>query len=95
MRPDYWKRLAGAAQPARADLPAEMPFGFDTRVLSEWRSAPEAKDPLPWAGLLRGALVCASVIMLLSVAMNYHTLKEREPGSVAIADSALRLSMLP
>jgi hypothetical protein len=50
---------------------------------------------LPWALLLRGALLCASLIMLLSVAMNYQTLREREPGSVAIADSVLRMSMLP
>jgi hypothetical protein len=94
MKPDYWMRLAGAARQAPA-APPDMPFGFDTRVLADWRSRREPDGTLPWALLLRGALVCASLIMLVSVAMNYQTLREREPGSVAIADSVLRMSMLP
>ena len=72
-----------------------MPFGFDTRVVADSRRRRETEETLPWALLLRGALVCAGLILLLSVAANYQTLKEREPGSVAIADSAMRLSMLP
>jgi len=95
MKPDYWMRLADAARRAPAAPPPDMPFAFDTRVLAEWRCRGEAEGTLPWALLLRGALVCASLIMLLSVAMNYQTLREREPGSVAIADSVLRMSMLP
>jgi hypothetical protein len=95
MKQDYWKRLADAARRAPPEPPAEMPFGFDTRLLARWRTRRRAEEPPPWAALLRGALICAGVILLLSVAVNYQTLKEREPGSVAIADSALRLSMLP
>jgi hypothetical protein len=95
MKPDYWMRLADAARQAPLAPPPDVPFGFDTRVLVEWRSPRDGEGILPWALLLRGALVCASLIMLLSVAMNYQTLREREPGSVAIADSVLRMSMLP
>jgi len=95
MKIDFWGRLAKAGRRAPAPLPAEMPFGFDSRVVAEWRSPGDTEERLPWAPLLRGALVCASLIMLLSVAMNYHTLKEHEPGSVAIPDSVLRMSMLP
>ena len=95
MRLDPWMRLANAARQAPSEPPPDMPFGFDTRVLAQWRSRREAEETLPWALLLRGALVCASLLMLLSVAMNYQSLKEREPGSVAIADSVLRMSMLP
>ena len=75
--------------------PAEMPFGFDTRIVADWSWQREAAETLPWAPLLRGALVCASLILLASLAVNYQTLKEREPSSVAIADSVLRVSMLP
>jgi len=95
MKPDFWKRLAATARRAPAGPPAEMPFGFDTRVIAGWRARQEPEEALPWTLLLRGALVCASLILLLSVAMNYQALKEREPGSVAIADSAIRMSMLP
>ncbi len=95
MKPNPWMRLADAARQATPGPPPDVPFGFDTRVLAQWRSQREAEETLPWTLLLRGALVCASLLMLLSVAMNYQSLKEREPGSVAIADSALRMSMLP
>lgn len=95
MKPDYWKRLADAARRAPQEPPAEMPFGFDTRLVARWRARREGEESPPWAALLRGGLICAGVILLLSVVVNYQTLREREPGSVAIADSALRLSMLP
>ena len=76
MKPDFWKRLAAAARRAPPEPPAEMPFGFDTRMVAFWRGRQETEEALPWALLLRGALVCASLIMLLSVVMNYRTLKE-------------------
>jgi len=95
MKPDSWTHLTMAARRAAAEPPAEMPFGFDTRVIADSRRRRATEETLPWALLLRGALVCAGLILLLSVAANYQTLKEREPGSVAIADSAMRLSMLP
>ena len=95
MNPGFWNRLAEAARRAQTPAPAEMPFGFDTRVVAEWRSRREEEEFLPWTRLLRGALVCAGLILLLSLALNYQTFREREPGSVAIADSVLRMSMLP
>ena len=95
MNRDFWNRLAEASRRAPAPLPAEMPFGFDSRVLAERRPRREGDELLPWTRLLRGALVCAGLILLLSVAMNYQTFRERQPGSVAIADSVLRMSMLP
>src|SRR6266480_3151272 len=95
MKPDSWTHLTMAARRAAAEPPAEMPFAFDTRVIADSRRRRATEETLPWALLLRGALVCAGLILLLSVAANYQTLKEREPGSVAIADSAMRLSMLP
>ena len=95
MKPDPWERLARAARQAPLEPPPEMPFGFDARVLADRRRWREGEEAVPWARLLRGALVCASLIMLLSVAMNYSTLKERDPGPSAIADSAIRMSMYP
>ena len=95
MRQDLWKELAGTVHRAPAEPPAEMPFGFDTRVVADRRSHREAEQTLPWARLLRGALACSALVLLLSLAMNYHSLTERQPGSVAIADSVLCISMLP
>jgi len=95
MQAEFWDRLVEMARLAPGEPPAEMPFGFDTRVVADRRSHREAEQTLPWARLLRGALACSTLVLLLSLAMNYHSLTERQPGSVAIADSVLRISILP
>ena len=95
MKLDYWKHLAAMARQAPVEPLIEMPFGFDTRVVAAWRAQAEENESLPWALLLRGALVCSVLIVALTVAMNYQTLKEHEPTSLAIADSAIQLTMLP
>jgi len=94
MKPDNWNRLAAAARKAPAEPPAEMPFGFDTSAIAAWRARGDNEAP-SWTLLLRGALVCSALIMALSVAMNYRSLQEREPGADAITDSAIQMSMLP
>jgi hypothetical protein len=95
MKPDYWEHLARVARRVPLEPPPEMPFGFDTRALADRRARRESEEAVPWAWLLRGALVCASLIMLLSVAMNYRTLQERDLGPLAIADSAIRMTLYP
>ena len=95
MKPDYWKRLADTARRVPVKPAPEMPFGFDTRVIAGWQAHRDLEEAVPWARLLRGALVCASLIMLLSLAMNFQSWKEGDPGPVAIADSAIRMSLYP
>ena len=95
MKPDYWKRLAETARRAPVEPAAEMPFDFDTVVIAGRQGRREAEEAVPWARLLRGALVCASLIMLLSLVMNFHSMTEGDPGPVAIADSAIRMSLYP
>ena len=95
MKPDYWERLAATARGAAEEPAPEMPFGFDTRVIADWQAQRGGEEAVPWARLLRGALACASLIMLLSLAMNFQSLKEGDPGPVAIADSAIRMSLYP
>lgn len=43
------QRLLRAASAADIDAPAEMPFGFDTRVLATWRSLRSEKGADLWA----------------------------------------------
>ena len=95
MKPDYWKRLAVFARRAPAEPAPEMSFGFDTRVIGDWQAQRGGEEAVPWARLLQGALVCASLIMLLSLAMNFQSMMEVDPGPVAIADSAIRMSLYP
>jgi len=95
MNPDPWQQLVVTAKRAPRQPDNSMPFGFDTRVLAEWKSSLVRSEGVPWTAFLRGALVCSTVIMLLSLVVNYETARESEPTAVAIADSALRISLSP
>ena len=46
MKPDPWMRLANAARQAPSGPPPDMPFGFDTRALAQWRSQREAEETI-------------------------------------------------
>ena len=95
MKLDSWSRLVDVARQAPDKPEAQMPFGFDTRVIARWKSAIGDGEGVSWMPFLRGALVCSTVIMLFSLAVNYRTTRESESAAVAIADSALRISLSP
>ncbi|MBI4326794.1 MAG: hypothetical protein HY674_16260 [Chloroflexi bacterium] len=95
MKPDYWQRLAQAARLAPARPAPPMPFGFDTRVLANWRAQRNRGEGLPWVFLLRAGVVGAALIMLVSLALNYQALQEEEPSARALANSAIQISMVP
>ena len=61
----------GAAQARQAPPPpmGEIPFGFATRVVAEWQARPRAVSPdAVWERFSLRALVCASVLLLISLA---------------------------
>lgn len=80
--PDPWTKLARRARHELDTSPAEMPFGFDTRVLAAWRSAAEEtgldRDLLP---LLRRLVVAASAVLLFSLAVNLRSLTTPVPAA--------------
>ncbi len=88
-----WDRLLRAARQAPAEHLEAVPFGFTTRVIADWRAPLPADEPLPWQPLLQGALICSSLIMLLTLAANYRALKAEGPNELAIADSVIQLSL--
>jgi hypothetical protein len=102
MNRNYWNRLARAGRLAPPEPPPEMPYGFETRVVSAWRSRLSEGNSGVGVWLLRGALVCSAVIMLVSLVLNLGTLRHREtagidpePAGTAIANSALQITMVP
>ncbi|MFN2509454.1 MAG: hypothetical protein ABR589_11865 [Chthoniobacterales bacterium] len=94
-------RLLRAAAGAM-DADAEMPFGFDTRVLAA-REAGAADDIEAWelARLLRGIAVFSFVLALLASSAAYwevtQNTDEVEPFSnaYAIADTAIAAEFSP
>jgi hypothetical protein len=87
-------RLLRSAAEAREDVPAAMPFGFDTRVVALWRAS--AKKPNGVTPLLRRiALLAAAVIVVSTIAAVREAGQSREMGEsltneFAIADSAIQ-----
>lgn len=92
--PSQIDRLLRAAAAVPNELPPEMPFGFDTRVVALWR----ASWPGDFAGvarLLRRVMLAAVALIVLASAGVYRELAQSdEPGEpfgdeYAIADSAI------
>ena len=87
-------RLLRSAAQVREEVPAAMPFGFDTRVVALWRAA--TPKPNGVTSLLRRvALVSAAVIIISTVAAVRQARQSRQQYSeltneFAIADTAIQ-----
>jgi hypothetical protein len=87
-------RLLRSAAQAHEDVPAAMPFGFDTRIVALWRSS--MKKPNGFTPLLRHiALLSAVVIVVSTIAAAREAGQNRKLGEsfaneYAIADSAIQ-----
>jgi hypothetical protein len=87
-------RLLRSAAQASGDAPAEMPFGFDTRVVAFWRAG--GSKPNGVASLLRRvALLSAAVIAVSTLAAVREIKQSREQyndltNEFAIADTAIQ-----
>jgi hypothetical protein len=87
-------RLLRSAAQVSGEVPAEMPLGFDTRVVALWRAL--AAKPNGIASLLRRvALLSAAVIAISTLAALREINQSREQYSdftneFAIADTAIQ-----
>ena len=94
---DPWKRLGAAAshRPRAADEPAEMPFGFDTRVLARLRAS-RAWLAEVWLRLaLRALPVGATVLIVCWLATQLPTRQTPPPADVmALAELTVK-ELLP
>ena len=92
-------RLLRSAAKAYEDVPAAMPFGFDTRIVALWRSS--MKKPNGLTPLLRHiALLSAVVIVVSTIAAVREAGQSREideslTNEFAIADSAIQDEFSP
>ncbi|HEY6204616.1 MAG TPA: hypothetical protein VIW21_00445 [Chthoniobacterales bacterium] len=88
-------RLLRAAAAAREDTPAEMPFGFDTRVIAHWRAHADAAS-LGIVRLLHRVALGALAIIVVAAAGAYlesdRNGESDEPfaNEYAIADTAIQ-----
>lgn len=90
--------LATASQAPQKQPDAEPPLGLETRVIAAWRETLAPNENLGWWKLGGSFAATASLVMALSVAWNFHALRNlplhaSEPAELSMADSAVRLAL--
>lgn len=88
-------RLLRSAAESNIEAPAEMPFGFDTRVVALWRAQPHDAS-LGITRLVRRVAFAAAAVIVLSGGAAYRELNQASEknelvaNEFAIADSAIQ-----
>jgi hypothetical protein len=94
MKDEKIDRLLRSAGQAHEELPAAMPFGFDTRVVALWRAAAPKTNGvmslLRSVALLSAAVIAISTIAALREASQSRDIGESFTNEFAIADSAIQ-----
>jgi hypothetical protein len=94
MKNEQIDRLLRSAAQADEELPAEMPFGFDTRVVALWRAGtPRANGVMQLlrrVAVLSIAVIVISTIAAIREANQSREIRESFTNEFAIADSAIQ-----
>jgi hypothetical protein len=89
-------RLLRSAAQAGDEASAEMPFGFDTRVIALWSRSRESASPNGVASLLRRVALFSAAVIAISTLVAVRELKQSREQSndftneFAIADTAIQ-----
>ena len=87
-------RLLRSAAKTGDETPAEMPFGFDTRVLALWRAL--GVKPNGIASLLRRVALLSAAVIVISTLVAFRELQQSREQSndftneFTIADTAIQ-----
>jgi hypothetical protein len=79
------RRLLKAASQSPTETPEVMPFALEARILTLWRRGAVGDDSLLLASLFRRAVVCAGVIMLVSIGWSQFSGAREVPGATTLA----------
>ena len=94
MKNEQIDRLLRSAAQADEEVPAEMPFGFDTRVVALWRAGtPKANGVMQLlrrVAVLSMAVIVISTIAAIREANQSREIRESFTNEFAIADSAIQ-----
>ena len=94
MKNEHIDRLLRSAAQGDEEVPAEMPFGFDTRVVALWRAGmPKANGVMQLlrrVAVLSIAVIVVSTIAAIREANQSREIRESFANEFAIADSAIQ-----
>lgn len=94
------RRLLRAATETVSDQSNEMPFGFETRILADWR-ANLTRDFVDVGRLLRRVVLLSLAVIALASAGTYHELRQSDDSDesngdeYALVDSAIGSALEP
>ena len=94
MKNEEIDRLLQSAAQADEEIPAAMPYGFDTRVIALWRAGmPKANGVMQLlrrVAVLSLAVIVISTIAAIREANQSREIRESFTNEFAIADSAIQ-----
>jgi len=94
MKNEHIDRLLRSAAQTDEEVPAEMPFGFDTRLVALWRAGmPKANGVMQLlrrVAVLSIAVIVVSTIAAIREANQSREIRESFANEFAIADSAIQ-----
>jgi hypothetical protein len=94
MKNEHIDRLLRSAAQMDEEVPAEMPFGFDTRVVALWRAgAPMTNGVMQLlrrVAVLSMAVIVISTVAAVREANHNREIRESLTNEFAIADSAIQ-----
>jgi hypothetical protein len=99
MKDHEFDRLLRSAAQAVDENPAEMPFGFDTRVVALWRAW--APKPNGVTSLLRRVALLSAAVIAISTLAAVREIKQSQEryndfaNEFAIADTAIQDEFSP
>jgi hypothetical protein len=94
MKNENIDRLLRSAARVDEEVPAEMPFGFDTRVVALWRAGTPRMNGvirlLRRVAVLSIAVIVISTVAAVREANQSREIRESFANEFAIADSAIQ-----
>ena len=79
------RRLLKAASQSPTETPEAMPFALEARILAQWRRGAAEDDSMLLASLFRRAVVCAGVVMLVSIGWSQFSAAREVPAATTLA----------
>ena len=89
------KRLLKAAGKSQRETPGAMPFPLEARILAGWRSSVPEEDWSWLASSFRRAVICAVLVMVVSIGWSQFSTAREVPGALALSNLAQSVQIVP
>ena len=89
------RKLLDAAAQAPAEMPEQLPFALEARVLAQWRSLEVEDEFIQLANFFRKAVAFGSLIMILSIGGSWLQSRGESASLAALTSYAISVPLPP